>query len=79
MSEDHPLNPPILWDFELKKVVNSSQSWGAGGAKNFGFQTGRTLLVGMVFLSNKNCLPEKNLLNLNQTIIFILLSILYLL
>ena len=33
VSEDCPLNPPILGDFELKKVVNSPQSWGAGGAE----------------------------------------------
>ena len=49
MSEDRPLNPPILGDFELKKVVNSPQSWGAGGAKNFGYQTGRTLLLERFF------------------------------
>jgi hypothetical protein len=28
-----PLNPPILGDFELRKVPISPQSWGAGGAK----------------------------------------------
>jgi hypothetical protein len=49
VSEDRPLNPPILGDFELKKVVNSPQSWWAGGAKNFGSQTGRTLLLERFF------------------------------
>jgi hypothetical protein len=39
--EDRPLNPPILGDFELRKVVNSPQSWEAGG-KNFS-QTRRSL------------------------------------
>jgi hypothetical protein len=33
VSEDRPLNPTILGDFELRKAVNSPQSWGAGGAK----------------------------------------------
>jgi hypothetical protein len=33
VSEDRPLDPPILGDFELRKVVNSPQSWGAGGQK----------------------------------------------
>jgi hypothetical protein len=28
-----PLNPPILGDFELKKVAISPQIWGAGGAR----------------------------------------------
>ena len=49
VSEDRPLNPPILGDFELKKVVNFPQSWGAGGAKNFGSQTGRILLLERFF------------------------------
>jgi hypothetical protein len=33
VSEDRPLNPPILGDFELEKVTNSSRSWLAGGLK----------------------------------------------
>ena len=43
--EDRPLNPPILGDFELRKVVKSPQSWGAGGAKNFSSQTRRGLAI----------------------------------
>ena len=78
MSEDRPLNPPILGDFKLKKVVTSPQSWGTRRTKNFGSQIERTLLLGNAFFSDKNCLLEKKL-NLNQTIIFIILSILYLL
>jgi len=33
----------ILGDFELRKVVNSPQSWGAGGTKNVSSQTRRGL------------------------------------
>jgi hypothetical protein len=33
VSEDRPLNPPILGDFEFEKVTNSSRSWRAGGIK----------------------------------------------
>ena len=44
VSEDRRLNPPIPGDFELKKVVNSPQTWGAGGAKNFSPQTRRGLV-----------------------------------
>jgi len=45
VSEYRPLNPPILGDFELRKVVNSPQIRGAGGAKNFSDQTKRGLFL----------------------------------
>jgi hypothetical protein len=48
--ENCPLNPPILGDFELRKVVNSPQSWGAGGAKNLSVQTSRGLIAMIYWL-----------------------------
>ena len=45
VSEDRPLNPPILGDFELRKVVNSPQRWGAGGAIYLSSQTRRGLAI----------------------------------
>jgi hypothetical protein len=60
VSEDRPLNPPILGDFELRKVVNSPKAWpelveglGAGGRKTLSSRT-KQVLDRMVVFYNAN-------------------------